>query len=350
MRKKARRSTPARVGVGPCEVGPPRAEPSGEEREHDAADHRADDRRDPRERGRTGPREDRGHGQGARDPEGHDAERGTYVLQDSRDRRRDDDREREADEQRDLVVLAERGDRELLERLRHDVDDEGADREDRAAVARDEQREELGRREERPGAHDPRECGPPPHPLRARRGRHAAASASTSAGRDSQGWFVTGGGADWGRAVPLARRGRRRRPSSGHSTRPAPARIGGWTRSSPTRPGTPGSACCPAGASARSSASPTRTSWCSGPAASAARSCRRWSPRAWAGSPSSTTTGWRRPTCIARRCTRRPTSAGPRSTRQRMPRPPSPPRRPSSPCRVASTRPTPTSSSPTPTS
>ena len=70
--------------------------------------------------------------------------------------------EREAHEQGDLVVFAEGRDRELLERLRHDVDHEGADGEDRTALARDEQRDQFCGREEDPGTHDARDGRPEP--------------------------------------------------------------------------------------------------------------------------------------------------------------------------------------------
>ena len=69
----------------------------------------------------------------------------------------DQHREAQARQQRDLVVLAEGRDRELLERLRHDVDDKRADREDRAALTGDEQRDEFGDRQEHRGTRGDRE-------------------------------------------------------------------------------------------------------------------------------------------------------------------------------------------------
>jgi hypothetical protein len=68
----------------------------------------------------------------------------------------------EADEQSDLVVRAERCDRELFERLRHDVDDEAADRQNRAPAATEDEGEHLRDSEKDRRADDPRDHRPQP--------------------------------------------------------------------------------------------------------------------------------------------------------------------------------------------
>ncbi len=66
----------------------------------------------------------------------------------------------ESGEEGDLVILAEGRDRELLERLRHDVDHEAADREDRAGRPVEQQGEHLGDRQEHRPADHPRKRSP----------------------------------------------------------------------------------------------------------------------------------------------------------------------------------------------
>ena len=119
------------------------------------------------------------------------------------------------DEQRDLVVLAEGRDRELLERLRHDVDDERSDREDRAALPRDQQRDQFGDREEHRGAHDARRARPAPRSRASFDASSSPSPASASAGSSPTsplvrreavfGWFA--GRARCGHALASPRSG-----------------------------------------------------------------------------------------------------------------------------------------------
>lgn len=139
---------------------PPPAQTTAQENEDERSDDGSEHRGQEGERGHRGAGHDRRGREHARDHQRDHAERRTHQLQDAGDRRGDEHRETESGQQRDLVVLAEGGDRELLEGLRHDVDHEPADREDRTGRSREQQREQLGRREEDATADHAREGGP----------------------------------------------------------------------------------------------------------------------------------------------------------------------------------------------
>jgi hypothetical protein len=150
---------PGRSRVGVVRTGPPPApQAATEQDEDDGCRDRADHGRNERQRRDTGARDDGGGGQHAAIAT-TTTPRAAQVLEHSPDRRGDDDGEAEPREEGDLVVRAERRDRELFEGLGDDVDHEAADRQDRAGAARDEQRQQLGDAEEHRTADEAREGG-----------------------------------------------------------------------------------------------------------------------------------------------------------------------------------------------
>ena len=185
-----------RVAVG-GRSGPPPQTTAQQEEEHDA-DHGAEHGRQPGERGRTRARDDGGGGQRPADAEKDRSDRAEPVLDDPGDRGRDSGAEPDAGEQRDLVGLAEHGDRELLQRAGHDVDDERAHRQHGARGSGHEHREQFGDGEQGRGRDESREGGPEPRPRTPDAGRLAGAGRGVG-----------------GHGIPLP--GRRRRKHRPHS-------------------------------------------------------------------------------------------------------------------------------------